>query len=100
MAILLLPTKILITDCAQYKAKEVKEDINKLRKENPDNEGLAMRSNFSYINEWAVHALCFRWGIKPDRTRDADMQFDMACKYRFVYNVLGPIARLILKFYR
>ena len=100
MAILLKPDEILITDCAQYKVKEVREGINDLRKENPDNKGLAKRSNFSYLNEWAVHALCFRWNIKPDHTKDADLQFDLKCIYRFLYNLLGPIARLFLKFYR
>ena len=100
MAILLKPDKIFITDCAQYKAKEIRSGINELREENPDNEGLAKRRNFGYINEWAVHALCFHWGIEPERTKDADLQFDLRCLYRFIYNVLGPIARLFLKFYR
>lgn len=100
MAVLLLQNVILITDAYKYKAKEVKEELKKLRKENPGHKGLAMRSDRSYLNEWGVHALCYRWGIKRERTKDADLQFDMEPEVRFAYAVLGPIARFFLLFYR
>lgn len=90
----------VITDAAKYKAKEVKELIKSFRKDNPDNGGLAKRGDKSYLNEWAVHALAFRWGIMTNRSKDADMQFDMEPEVKFMYAILGPIARLILKFYR
>ena len=99
MAILLKPNEILITDCLQYKAKEVKAEIKKMKEENPDNEGLNGRSTFGYINEWAIHALCYWWGIKRDHTKDADMQFDMKWYIRLAYNLLGPIARFFLLFH-
>ena len=90
----------VIDNAAKLKVKEVKELIKSFRKDNPNNEGLAKRSDRSYLNEWAVHALAFRWGIMRDRSKDADMQFDMEPEVKFMYAILGPIARLILKFYR
>ena len=100
MAVLLLQNEILITDAYKYKAKEVKGEIKKLREENPAHKGLQLRSDRSYLNEWAVHALCYRWNIKRERTKDADLQFEMEPEVKFAYAVLGPIARLFLLFYR
>lgn len=100
MAILLLQNIILITDAYKYKAKKVKEELKKLRLENPEHVGLKLRSDKSYLNEWAVHALCYRWNIKRERTKDADLQFEMEPEVKFAYGVLGPIARLFLLFYR
>ena len=91
---------LVITDAANYTAKQVKKLLNEFRDENPNHDGLKKRSDKSYLNEWAVHALCYRWGIMKDRTKDADLQFDMELEVKIMYALLGPIARLILKFYR
>ena len=96
----LKPAALVITNCYEYCAKEVREGIKQLREQNPDNEGLAERGNFSYINEWSVHSLCYHWGIARERTKDADCQFYMKFIIELIYNILGPIARLLLKFYR
>ena len=91
---------LVITDAAQYTVKQVKKLIQTFRAENPDNKGLAKRGDRSYINEWAVHALCYRWNIMKSRSKDADLQFDMEPEVQLMYNILGPIARLFLKFYK
>lgn len=91
---------LVITDAANYTAKQVKTLLNEFRAEHPNHDGLKKRSDKSYLNEWAVHALCYRWGIMKDRTKDADLQFDMELEVKIMYALLGPIARLILKFYR
>ena len=88
----------VITDCFKYTVKQAKELIKSFRDDNPDNEGLAKRSNRSYLNEWAVHALCYRWGIAKARTKDADCQYDMQPEVKLMYALMGPFARLILKF--
>lgn len=90
----------VITDAVKYKALQVKELIKKFRNENPGNAGLASRTDRSYLNEWAVHALAYRWHVMRDKSKDADMQFNMEPEVKLMYNILGPIARLILKFYR
>lgn len=90
----------VITNAVQYTVKEVKQLIREFREEYPTHKGLAKRSDDSYINEWAVHALAYRWGFKREKTRDADCQFDMEPEVKIMYGLLGPIARLLLKFYR
>ena len=90
---------IIFTDAANYTAKKVREIIKKFRAENPNNKELARRSDISYLNEWAVHALSYRLGILKERARDAFLQFYMEPEVRFMYNVLGFFARPILKIF-
>jgi len=91
---------IYIPEAAQYTAKQVKDILKNLREDNPGHEGLAKRSDTSYLNEWAVHALCFRWGIYRNRARNAKLQFEMEPEVKFMYAILGPICRFFLMFYR
>ncbi len=88
---------IYIENASNYTKKEVKELIEELKRENPGNEALMGRSNKSYLNEWAVHALCFRWGIMKERAKNANLQFEMEPEVRLLYDVLGPFARIFLK---
>lgn len=90
---------ILIIDAAKYNAKQVLAGIRELREKYPDNEGLKLRSDKSYLREWAVHALCSHWGIMKKRAKDAKLQFDMEPEVKFMYGILGPIALLFLKLY-
>ncbi len=91
--------KVVIPDCAEYNAKEVKQMLHELREKNPNNEGLKKRSDNSYIREWAVHALCYHWNIRRDKTATADLEFEMTTKDRILYSLTGPFARLILKLF-
>lgn len=91
---------LVISNCAEYTQKTAEELINSFREKYPDNEGLAKRSNKCYLNEWAVHALCYRWGIFKSKVKDADLQFDIEPEIKFMYKILGPIAKCILKLYR
>ena len=90
----------VITDVAQYTVKGAKELIKEFRKKYPEYKGFEKRTDRSYLNEWAVHDIAFRWGIMPEKTKDADMQFVIEPLLNFIYSVLGSIARLLLKFYR
>ena len=94
------PHALVITDCYTYSVKEAKELIKKTKEENPTNEGLFKRSDSSYLNEWAVHALCYRWNFRREKVKDADLEFIIEPEVHLMFNILGPIARLILKFYR
>jgi hypothetical protein len=35
-----------------------------------------------------------------DKAKDADLEFEMEPELKIMYGILGPISRLILKFYR
>ena len=89
----------VITDVAQYTVKQAKELIQEFREKYPEHKGLAKRTDKSYLNEWAVHAVAFRWGIMTEKTKDADMQFVIEPVLNFIYGVFGSVARLILKSY-
>ena len=90
---------LVIEDCAKYKANEIKDMIKAFRKQNPANEGLKKRTEKSFLNEWATHALCYKLGIKRSRSKDADMQFNLEPKYEKLYGFLGPIALFLLKIF-
>ncbi len=96
----LTPEALVITDAAKYTARQVRKLLNTIRDLNPDNEELAKRTNRSYINEWATHALAYRMHIMRERSKDADLQFDMKPCVKLMYNFLGSFARLILMFCR
>ena len=90
----------VITDAANYTIKQVKELIREFKEKHPENTGLANRTDKSYLNEWAVHALAYLWGYKKDKAKHADLEFEMEPELKLMYGILGPIARLILKFYK
>lgn len=89
---------VVITNSADYTEKQVRDALHELRVDYSDNKGFMKRTDRSYINEWAVHALCYRLGIKKDRTKDADLEFDIKPGTKMTYNILGPVARFILSF--
>ena len=90
----------VITDAPSLTIKQAKELIREFKENNPENTGLANRSDKSYLNEWAVHVLAYLWGYKKDKAKDADLEFEMEPEVKIMYGILGPIARLILKFYK
>ena len=90
----------VITDAANYTIKQAKELIREFKEKHPENTGLANRSDKSYLNEWAVHVLAYLWGYKKDKAKHADLEFEMEPELKLMYGILGPIARLILKFYK
>jgi hypothetical protein len=91
---------LVITDAPAYTIKQAKELIREFKEKHPENAGLANRSDKSYLNEWAVHVLAYLWGYKKDKAKDADLEFEMEPELKLMYGILGPIARLILKFYK
>ena len=92
--------KLVITDAPNYTIKQAKELIREFKENNPENKGLAKRTDKSYLNEWAVHVLAYLWGYKKEKAKDADLEFEMEPELKVIYGILGPIARLILKFYK
>ena len=96
----LLWNAVVIPNCADYTAKQIREILTELRKKNPDNEGFNKRSNNSYIREWAVHALCYKGNIRRDRTETADLEFDMSIMNKILYSLAGPFAKIILSVFR
>jgi hypothetical protein len=41
------------------------------------------------IHEWVAHNRLYKWGIKPEKTKDVDLEFEESrCKI-FIYKILG-----------
>jgi hypothetical protein len=91
---------LVITDASKYSVKEAEQLIKEFRENNPNVEGFSKRSDKNFLREWAVHALAYRWGFMKSKAKDAFLQFDMDPEVKLMYDILGPIAILILKFYK
>lgn len=46
--------------------------------------------------EWAAHNLLYSWNIRPDKTKDVDLEYPQTNFNRFVYNILGWIALMLI----
>lgn len=47
------------------------------------------RSNDDLIREWVAHNRLYKWGIRPKKTKDVDLEFN-ECKIKIlIYNILG-----------
>ena len=55
------------------------------------------RSDGSIKREWAAHNLAYKLGIKRDKTKDVDLEYEQKWYVRLAYWIAGNIAMLIIK---
>lgn len=91
---------LVITDAPAFTTKQAKELIREFKEKNPGNKDLSSRTDISYLNEWAVHVLAYLWGYMKDKAKNTNLEFKMEPELKIMYGILGPISRLILKFYK
>ena len=87
---------IHIEDSYKISKKEFKSILNELRSKYSDNTVLMNRSNLSLIFEWAVHNLLYYLNIQKIRTCSVDLDYTQKWYYTIAYNIIGPIALLII----
>lgn len=63
--------KVSVTD-------EMKDILNSLREEYPDNSVLIKRKNSSLIREWKGHNFLYKLGILRNHTKDVDLDLESA----------------------
>lgn len=63
--------KVSVTD-------EMKDILNSLREEYPDNSVLIKRKNSSLIREWKGHNFLYKLGIFRSHTKDVDLDLESA----------------------
>ena len=54
------------------------------------------RSIGSLRREWAAHNLAYNLGIKPDRTKNCDLEYEQKWYAKIVYAIIGTIALWLL----
>lgn len=47
------------------------------------------RSYKSLVREWIAHNRLYKWGIKPEKTKDVDLEFNETTFHKLVYWLLG-----------
>lgn len=87
---------IHIEDSHKISKYEFKRILNEIRSTNPDNEVIKNRCNLSLINEWAVHNLLYYFNTEKSRTGSIDLDYPQKWYYSMIYNVIGPIAFLLI----
>lgn len=63
--------------------------VIKQMKEKIPNHLVSSISNFSLVNEWACHNICYRLGIYKERTRDVDLDYGKPWYINILYNIIG-----------
>lgn len=41
------------------------------------------------VCEWVAHNRMYKWGIKPEKTKDVDLQFEESKINKIIWNILG-----------
>ena len=47
------------------------------------------RNYSDLIHEWVAHNRLYKWGIRPEKTKDVDLEFDEYKIKILIYNILG-----------
>lgn len=55
------------------------------------------RSIGSLRREWAVHNLAYALGIKRNKTKDCDLEFEQTWYNKLAYAIIGTIAFIFIK---
>ena len=72
------------------------EELARIRLDRPSCR-LWERSEGSLRREWAAHNLAYSLGIKRDKTKDCDLNYEQKWYVKLMYGVVGTIALLIIK---
>lgn len=87
---------IHIEDSHKISKYEFRHILNEMRSTNPDNAVIKNRCILSLMNEWAVHNLLYYFSIEKSRTGSVDLDHPQKWYYTLLYNLVGPIALLLI----
>ena len=58
---------------------------------------LWQRTDGSLKREWAAHNLAYALGIKREKTKDCDLNFELSWYMKLAYGVVGTVALWVIK---
>ena len=89
-------SNINIKNSCEISKKSFQNIINEIRSKFV-NSVLQNRSDYSLKMEWAAHNFLYNLGIQKSRTKDVDLNYPQNWREKLLYNVLGPIAWLLIR---
>lgn len=88
------PNNLHIINSYDYRKDEMLGVLFKICCRHADSK-VWIRSFCSLKNEWCVHNALYRLHLLRSHTADVDLNYP--CRAEWLYNLLAPIARLIIK---
>lgn len=90
-------TCITVYDSYKITKKDFKRFIVQLRNEQSDRTIFENRSNYSIIDEWAVHTFLYNLNVEQGRTKNADIQWPLTWWEKILYPCCGWFCKLWIK---
>ena len=88
---------IKIFDSCHISKKYFTDVLNKIRKENPDNNVVLHRKNCGMKMEWATHNMAYMLNFKTDHSENVDLNYPQKWYIKVMYAVLGAISMIFIK---
>ena len=88
--------RVKLFDSYAVSKSKFKYELDKLYNLHPTCR-LWYRSTGSLINEWRSHNLAYKLGIKRDKTKDCDLNYELKWYQNLCYWIVGNIAWLFIK---
>ena len=88
--------RVKLFDSYQVSKSKFETELNVIRYLHPTCL-LWKRSVGSLRREWAAHNLAYALGIKRDKTKDVDLDYEPRWYHKLLYGVVGTIALALIK---
>lgn len=90
------PDRIKLIDSHLVCKRKMGRELTSIRNLHPTC-GLWQRSDASIKSEWAAHVLAYNIGIRRDKTKDTDLEYEPKWWMSLFYFVVGGIALAVIK---
>lgn len=92
----ILSDRVKLIDSYLISRKRMGRELQSIRKLHPSC-GLWQRSEGSLKLEWASHNLAYILGIRREKTKDCDLNYEQKWYVKLAYGVVGTIALWVIK---
>ena len=92
----ILADRVKLIDSYLVSRKRMGRELQSIRNLHPSC-GLWQRSEGSLKREWASHNLAYILGIRREKTKDCDLNYEQKWYVKLAYGVVGTIALWVIK---